>query len=239
MLETAADAITKAQFSLSTGAIDELAAVAFEMDDYLRDLVGEKRTNPDDDLLSRLAFTEVDGDRLETEEIVSITASVLNAGMDTTRHQACLTVTAFAEHGDQWALLRSDPTLASNAVEEAMRFRPVTPLLTRVNRKPVRVQDTDYPAGTFMSLAVVTANRDEALNPGDPHAFDIARDSPRHLAFGHGPHYCLGAALARLELTVLLSVMAERFSSIEIVGDVPRRPVMGVYGVKELVLARG
>ena len=237
-LQTAADAITKAQFSLNRDAVDELASVAFEMDDYLRALVDSKRANPEDDLLSNLVQMEVDGDRLADEEIVSITASVLNAGIDTTRHQSCLAVTVFAEHPDQWAVLREDPELAANAVEEVLRFRPVTPLLARLNREPFEYAGVEYQARTFISLAVAMANRDPVLNQGDPNQFDIRREAPRHLTFGFGPHFCLGAALARLELIELFKVMAERFPTIELIGDVPRRPVMGVYGVKALVLAR-
>jgi cytochrome P450 len=237
-LEAASDAITKAQFSLNLEAVDALAKVAFEMDDYLRDLVDAKRADPTDDLLSQLVELEVDGDRLADEEIVSITASMLNAGMDTVRHQSCLAVATFAAHPEQWAVLRAHPELAGNAVEEVLRFCPVTPLLTRMNREPFEHAGVQYPARTFISLAVAAANRDAELNEIAPNCFDIRREAPRHLAFGFGPHYCLGAALARVELVELFKVMATRLETIELVGDVPRRPVMGVYGVKELVLAR-
>jgi cytochrome P450 len=237
-LETAADAITKAQFSLNADAIDGLAKVAFEVDDYLRALVDAKRSQPVDDLLSRLVQMEVDGDRLDDDEIVSITASVLNAGMDTTRHQSCLAVTVFADHPDAWPVLRAQPELVPNAVEEAVRLRPVTPLLTRMNREPFAHAGVEYPPRTFISLAVAVANVDPQLNPDRPDQFDVRREESRHLSFGFGPHFCLGAALARLELVELFKVMVERLDRVECVGDVPRRPPMGVYGVTELVLAR-
>jgi cytochrome P450 len=108
--------------------------------------------------------------------------------------------------------------------------------LTRLNREPFVHGDVEIAAGTVVSLAVATANRDQELNPESPERFDIRRSAPKHLTFGFGPHYCLGASLARQELSQLLAVMADRFETLEIVGDVPRRPVMGVYGVRALSL---
>jgi cytochrome P450 len=232
-----ADAITSAQFSLDATTIEPLTAAALECDAYLRKLIAAKRQEPGDDILSHLTRLEVDGDRLDDEEIVSISSSVLNAGIDTTRHQSCLAMTLFAEYPEQWTALRDDPSLIPNAVEEILRFRPVTPLLTRLCRRPIRVAESDVDAGTIVSLAAAAANRDPSFNSGDVNEFDIGRESPRHLTFGFGAHYCLGAALARRELAELLRVMGENFSAIEIIGPVPRRPVMGVYGVRALTIA--
>jgi cytochrome P450 len=236
-LSELADAITRAQFSLDASTIEPLTAAAMECDTYLRRLIAAKRREPGEDILSRLTQLEVDGDRLDDEEIVSISSSVLNAGIDTTRHQSCLAVTLLAEHPEQFERLRADPSLVPNAVEEVLRYRPVTPLLTRLTRAAVDVAGIPVEAGTILSLAVAAANRDPSLNPDEPGRFDVGRHAPRHLTFGFGAHYCLGAALARRELTELLHVLVRSFPSIELVGPAPRRPVMGVYGVQALTIA--
>jgi cytochrome P450 len=233
-LAALADAIVSAQFSLNRDSFEAFARAAAECDAYLYDLVSAKRGAPANDLLSELIATEVDGDRLSDDDIVSISSSVLNAGMDTTRHQSCLALTLFCEHPEQWSLLRERRDLVPNAVEEALRFRPVTPLASRLNGAPLEHDGIEFPAGSFISLAAAAANRDPELNPDHPERFDVTRKDPSHYTFGFGPHFCLGAALARLELVQLLDVMLDRFERIELVGPVPRRPVMGVYGVKAL-----
>ena len=235
-LASLADSIVKAQFSLNLETFEEFAVAATEFDRYLYELVDAKRGSPGDDMISELLTTEIDGDRLSDDDIVSISSSVLNAGMDTTRHQSCLAFTIFGEYPEQWSLLRGRRDLVPNAVEEVLRFRPVTPLLSRLNREAFEYEGFVFPARSFISLAAAAANRDPELNPERPERFDVTRLDPHHFTFGFGPHFCLGAALARLELVQLLGVMLDRFESVELVGPVPRRPALGVYGVKSLEL---
>lgn len=235
-LTTIAKLITGAQFSMDVERARDYLAAATECDAYLGDLVKLKRRSPGDDILTRLTQVEVDNQKLTNQEIVSLCASLMNAGIDTTRNQASLGMTLFAAFPEQWNSLRADSDVVGCAVEEVLRFRPVTPLLTRLNTEPVQVGDTEIAEGTYISLGVAVANRDPALTDGDPSTFDVSRSTPRHFTFGHGAHFCIGAALARLELRELLSEMAKRFRGIDVVGPAPRRPAMGVYGVTELTL---
>jgi cytochrome P450 len=112
----------------------------------------------------------------------------------------------------------------------------VTPLLTRLNTEALTFDGVDLPERTYISLGVAAANRDMTFNTPDASEFDVSRPNPRHLTFGHGAHFCLGAALARLEMRELLTQMVSRFATVEVVGQAPRRPAMGVYGVKSLTL---
>jgi cytochrome P450 len=235
-LTSIAEVITSSQFSMDVERAHAYLAAAAECDEYLGALVRSKRQRPSDDILTQLTQVEIDQDSLSDNEIVALCASLMNAGIDTTRNQAALGMMLFGTFPAQWDRLRADPTLVANAVEEILRFLPVTPLLTRLNTAPVIVDGVEIPERTYISLGVAAANRDRALNGGDPKNFDVARINPRHFTFGHGAHFCLGAALARLELHELLFQLVVRFRSVQVIGPVPRRPVMGVYGVTSLKL---
>lgn len=235
-LTSIAQVITSSQFSLDVGRAHQYLAAAAECDAYLADLVASKRKVPGDDILTHLTQVEVEGDSLSDAEIVSLCASLMNAGIDTTRNQISLGMTLFARHPEQWNRLRDDRVLVGNAVEEILRFLPVTPLLTRLNTEALTFDGVDVPERTYISLGVAAANRDSTLNTGDSLTFDVSRPNPRHFTFGHGAHFCLGAALARLEMRELLTQMVSRFGSVEVVGQAPRRSAMGVYGVKNLTL---
>jgi cytochrome P450 len=238
MLSDLADVLVGAQFSFDRSIVDHVVATALQIDAYLLSLVQSKRAEgTGDDLLTSLLDAEVDGDRLTDDEIVSLAGSIVNAGIDTTRQQACLALALFADHPDQWIALRQDPRLVPNAVEEVLRFSPVVPWLTRVCREPLEFRGHEFATGDVLLLSVARANRDAELNPVHPDEFDVRRDTPRHLTFGFGAHYCLGAALARLELVELFSVLVERFETIRVVGEVPRRVPLGPYGVKNLRIA--
>ena len=232
-----ADVIVGAQFSFQDLGPEKIGEAALQLDAYLENLVSEKRMHPTGDLMSSLIREEVEGERLSDVEVVSLSASILNAAIDTTRHQSCLALTLFAAYPEQWTALRGDPELVRNAVEEVLRFRPVVPLLSRVTYQQIELDCLSIEPGVFISLALVLANRDPELNPGDPHSFQIDRASPRHLTFGFGPHFCLGASLARMELAELFGIMLERFSNISLVGDAGRRASLGTYGVRSLVIA--
>jgi cytochrome P450 len=235
-LTSIAQVITSSQFSLDVERAHQYLAAAAECDAYLADLVASKRQIPGDDILTHLTQVEVDGDSLTDAEIVSLCASLMNAGIDTTRNQISLSMTLFARYPEQWNRLRDERVLVGNAVEEILRFLPVTPLLTRLNTEALTFDGVDVPERTYISLGVAAANRDTTFNTGDALEFDVSRPNPRHLTFGHGAHFCLGAALARLEMRVLLAQMVSRFGTVEVVGQAPRRPAMGVYGVKSLTL---
>jgi cytochrome P450 len=201
---------------------------------YLDELLAERRATPADDLVSQLIAAEDAGDRLSDVELVNLVLDVLIGGVDTTQSQLAHTVRLLAEHPDQWALLRTDPSLAASAVEEALRFEPITPFTARILVENVEYRDVTFPAGTILLVCSFTANRDGVRHPD---RFDIAAQPERKpLTFGAGIHYCLGANLARAELQEALAFLAARVERIELDGEPVYEGVQGVYGMRELPL---
>ncbi len=145
---------------------------------------------------------------------------MLVAGTDTTRNQLSNMIHTFAEHPDQWALLRSRPELVAAAVEEAIRWEPATEALPRFATDDIEIGGHLVPGGTVVVLMSMSANHDSAVLP-DAGRFDIAREVPdgwHLLTFGGGIHYCLGANLARLELTEALAELSSRFETLALAG---------------------
>ena len=209
-----------------------------ELDQYVEALIERRRSHPGDDLLSDLIQAEEHDGRLTTKEIVHIAGSVLLAGTDTTRNQLAIGLHLFADHPDQWALLGKEPERLEAAVEEMVRFSPVGPLLYRYSDEDVELSGQTVPAGTMVAIHVACADRHESHGAGLD-VFDIRRDPIPSLAFGHGPKYCIGAPLARAELAEGISVLRERFSTIEHDGDATWRSVGFVQGPIELPLRFG
>jgi cytochrome P450 len=158
--------------------------------------------------------------------------NVLIGGVDTTQSQLAHAIRLLAEHPDQWAALRADPSLASGAVNEALRFEPITPFTARIVVEDMEVRGVAFPAGTVVLVAACTANRD-GLDESD--RFDITRtDGGRLTTFGAGIHYCLGANLARAELQEALGFLAARIERLELDGDPVYGAVTGIYGLDAL-----
>lgn len=204
------------------------------LEDYLDDMVTERRDALTDDILSDMIRAEIDGDRLTHDELLMLAASLLMAGTDTTRNQLASAIEVFCDHPDQWRLLAEHPELAPNAVEEAMRFSPVIFGSFRMAVEDVELAGVRIPAGTFVITNTAAANRDPDAYR-DPHRFDITReDAPTMLTFGGGIHYCLGAHLARIELAEALTTMARRMPEIRRAGPTPWKPMMGISGPASL-----
>jgi len=207
-----------------------------ELYDYLDTLLDARRGDPGDDLISQLlAARAQDGDRLSDVELVNLVLDVLIGGIDTTQSQMAHALRLLVEHPDQWALLREDPAgRAAAAVEEALRYEPITPFTARILVEGVEYRDVSFPQDTVLLICAHTANRDV---PGGE-AFDIAaqREEGRPLTFGAGIHYCLGANLARAELGEGLRLIAERVEAIALDGEPAYEGVQGVYGLKSLPL---
>ena len=181
-----------------------------EMDAYLEDLIARRRASLTDDLISDLIRAEDDGDRLTHDELLMLCSTLLGAGTDTTRNQLAAAVQVLSAHPDQWALLARRPELAANAVHELMRYRPIIFGTIRQAAEDVELAGLRIPAGTIVLANTAAANRDPDVFV-DPHRLDITReDPPAMLTFGGGVHYCLGAHLARLELTEALRVITQR-----------------------------
>jgi cytochrome P450 len=165
--------------------------------------------------------------------------NVLAGGVDTTQSQLAHAVRLLAEHPQQWELLAEDPSLAQAAVDEALRFEPITPFTARMTTEDVVFRDVTFPEGTIVMVCAFTGNRDLADDErgvGGPDCFDItaSRGRARELTFGAGVHYCVGANLARLELQEALSFLARRVRGLELDGEPVFESILGIYGLAEL-----
>ncbi len=212
-----------------------------EFYEYARALLAARHDDPGDDLISTLLAAEEQGDRLEEEECVNLVLNVLIGGVDTTQSQLAHTIRLLAEHPEQWAALVADPALAPRAVEEALRYEPITPFTARITVEELTYRDVTFPPDTVVMVCAHTANRDlprgQAGDVGpDPERFDIAAERPRArvLTFGAGVHYCLGANLARLELEEALGFFASKMRRLELDGEPAYESILGIYGLAEL-----
>jgi len=205
---------------------------------YLHELLGARRSDPGDDLISTLLAAEAEGDRLSDVELVNLVLDVLIGGIDTTQSQFAHAVRLLAEHPDQWAALRADPGLADGAVEEALRFEPITPFTARVALEDVELRGVTFPKGTIVMVCAFTGNRERRDGAPDPDVFDIAaeRDRARPLTFGAGIHYCLGANLARAELQEALRFLAGHVAELHLDGEPVYEQITGIYGLAKLPL---
>jgi cytochrome P450 len=201
-----------------------------QLDAYLEDLIARRRAALADDLISDLIRAEDDGDRLTHDELLMLGATLLGAGTDTTRNQLAAAVQVLSAHPDQWALLARHPELASGAVHELMRYCPIVFGTIRAAAEDIELAGVRIPAGTVVVANTAAANRDPDVYP-DADVLDITRaDPPAMLAFGGGVHYCLGAHLARLELTEALRVITRRMPNPRHAGPAPWKAISGITG---------
>jgi cytochrome P450 len=219
---------------------DERMALLGEMTVELLGLATARRREPADDVVSMLAGIEVDGERLTDDELGMFLIQLLVAGNETTRHSISGAVAALAQNPDQWERLRADRSLVPTAVEEVLRWTtPVTSFL-RTATRDTSVGGTAVAAGEPLLLLYASANRDEAEFGPTADRFDVGRSPNHHLAFGFGAHFCLGAALARLELVAVLDGLLDRYRSLAPAGPVVRSGSSVIAGIKraEVVLGR-
>ncbi|RSN20453.1 cytochrome P450 [Amycolatopsis sp. WAC 01416] len=195
---------------------EELQAAAAKMHAYLVELIEEKRAEPADDLLSGLIHASDEGDSLSADELLAMAFLLLVAGFETTVNLIANSVFALLREPGQLAALQADPALLPGAVEEFLRYDGAIHLATiRFTREPVQIGDVEIPAGEFVLVSLLGANRDAAKFE-DPHRLDVTRPASGHLAFGHGIHYCVGAPLARLEAEIALRGLLERFPALSL-----------------------
>ena len=178
-------------------------------------------------------------EKLSEEECVNLVLNVLIGGVDTTQSQLAHAVRLLAEHPDQWAALVEDPTLAGRAVEEALRYEPITPFTARITIEDLTYRDVTFPKDTIVMVCAFTGNRDGV--GAEPDRFDILAERPkaRALTFGAGVHYCLGANLARLELEEGLGFLAREMPRLELDGEPVYESILGIYGLAELPIRFG
>lgn len=205
-----------------------IEAAILEYHEWADGLLARKRAEPGEDLTSQLLG--VDG--LAEVELLNLVLDVILGGIDTAQSQLSHTMRLLAEHPDQWALLRERPELAGAAVEESLRYEPVTPFTARITTEPIEYRDVTFPEGTVIMVSAFHANHESG---GD---FDIAaeREKARILTFGAGIHYCVGANLARAELQEALGFLAQRVERMELDGDPVFGTIAGIYGIDSLPL---
>ena len=205
------------------------------MSDYFKWIIEQRRKEAQDDLISALLVAQIDGEYLTEQELMGFCVLLLVAGNETTTHLLGNAIWCFDDHPEAWAELRSNPTLLPNAIEEVLRYRSTVKMMFRVTAQDTRIGDKDIPARSGVSAWIASANRDEEQFPNAA-TFDIHRSPNRHLAFGHGIHFCLGAPLARLESKVALGILLARFPNLRRDRDVELEPVTSfvLHGLKNL-----
>ncbi len=199
-----------------------------------------------------LIAAEEEGEKLSDVECINLVFNILAGGVDTTQSQMAHAIRLLAENPEQWQLLAERPELASAAVEEALRYEPITPFTARILTEEVVYRDVTFPQDTIVMVCAFTGNRDldDASAEGGSGAasaggaatavaadvFDIAaeRSRARPLTFGAGVHYCLGANLARLEMQEGLLFFSERLGDLALDGEPVYGTVSGIYGLEEL-----
>ncbi|WP_158169203.1 cytochrome P450 [Mycolicibacterium smegmatis] len=220
------------EYQRSADEGDSMAAL-LEMFQYFTELTASRRANPTDDLASAIANATVDGEPLNDIETVSYYAIVAAAGHDTTSATISGGMLALLEHPDQLERLRNDPSLTGTATEEMIRWVTPVKAFMRTAATDTVVRDVPIAAGESVLLAYPSGNRDEEVFT-DPFRFDVGRDPNKHVAFGYGVHFCLGAALARMEINSFFAELIPRLDSIELTGSPRHTATTFVGGLKHL-----
>jgi cytochrome P450 len=199
-------------------------------------LIERRKDDPSDDLISTLIAAEQEGDRLSDVECMNLVLNVLVGGVDTTQSQLAHALRLFAANPDQWQLLAERPDLAPAAVEEVVRYEPITPFTARLLHEDVDYRDVTFPEGTVVMVCAFTGNRDGVDGDADADVFDITADrgDAKPLTFGAGIHYCLGANLARGELQEALAFLPSRMPGLALDGEPELGSVHGIYGLDSL-----
>ena len=206
-----------------------------EMGAYFLNMIAQRSQERKDDLISALLDAQIDGQHLNQLELLGFCVLLLVAGNETTTNLIGNALLCFDEHPEVMEQLRSAPELIPGAIEEVLRYRSPVQYMYRRAIANVTIRDQQIQPGQMVLARIGSANRDEAQFP-DPDNFDIRRTPNRHIAFGHGIHFCLGAPLARLEARIALTILLERFHDIKRVPGVSLESTGSdiVFGVKHL-----
>ena len=196
---------------------------AVSMATLFKDLIARRRADPQDDMLSQLIASEVDGRQLADDELVGCLMMVLNGGHETTANLINNSLLALAHNPDALAYLRGNPAGMPLAVEEFLRYDSPILSIGRMVKEETELGGKQMSVGERVFFMLLSANRDEEVFD-DPHRLDVTRDPNPHMAFGKGPHFCLGTPLARLEGQIVLEEIIRRYSSIELAEPVDTIP---------------
>ena len=213
--------------------VEEQQMVLLDFFNYFTTLTASRRENPTEDLASAIANARINGEPLSDLDTMSYYVIVASAGHDTTRNAITGGLLALIENPDQLARLRDHPELMPTAVEEMIRWTTPVKEFMRTATEDTTVRGVPISAGESVYLAYVSANRDEEVF-NEPFRFDVGRDPNKHLAFGYGVHFCLGAALARMEMNSLFNELIPRLDSIELAGAPELTATVFVGGLKHL-----
>lgn len=219
-----------------TDETDERLTAGAGLRDYLHGLIERRRSKPGDDLLSALVAVNESGDQLTEEEIVSTCVLLLVAGHETTVNLIGNAILAMLRDSRQWKSLSADPGRGAAIVEETLRYDPPVQQVTRIAVDDITIGDTTVAGGDVMMLLLAAAHRDPA-EYCQPDTFDPERKTLRHLGFGRGIHYCLGAPLARLEAAAALSALTARFPHARLAGEPQYKPNVTLRGLSALRVA--
>ncbi|AFM19602.1 cytochrome P450 [Mycolicibacterium chubuense NBB4] len=231
-----------------TGAVgagsEERMAAAVWLRGYLRELIAQRRRDPGEDLMSALihvvgappACGGESGDQLTEDEIVATCNLLLVAGHETTVNLIANAILALLRDPAQWAALRAEPARVSGVVEETLRYDPPVQLVGRIAAEDMTIGTVTVPKGDSTLLLLAAAHRDPDVfdRPDD---FDPGRPGIRHLGFGKGPHFCIGAPLARLEAAVALTALTSRFPNATLAGEPSYKQNVTLRGMSELPIA--
>lgn len=223
----------------ATSAMSKLAQIPtmFALNRFLKDLIALRQRDPQDDLISALVQAKDNEDKLSEEELVSMLFLLLLAGHETTVNLIGNGILTLLEHPDQLKKLTADLSLVDSAIEEILRFtNPVQHVGRRYALEDIELGNQRIPKGSTVIVGIASANRDETVFP-NPDEFDITRTPNRHVAFGMGIHYCLGAPLARLEARNAFNILFTRFPNLKLAvphDQLEWREGPGVQGLKSL-----
>ena len=212
---------------------EDMLAVLLDFFNYFATLTASRRANPTEDLASAIANGRIDGEPLNDMDTASYYVIVASAGHDTTKDAISGGLHALIQNPDQLARLKADPTLMPTAVEEMIRWSTPVKEFMRTATADTEIRGVPIAKGESVYLAYVSGNRDEEIFT-DPFTFDVGRDPNRHVAFGYGVHFCLGAALARMEMASLFTELLPRLDSIELAGTPELSATTFVGGFKHL-----
>jgi cytochrome P450 len=226
------DVILKMSYTIpggqpATGVYDHFVAITAEMDQYLGVLLKQRRAAPREDLLSRLLGAQVDGERLSQQNILGFFQLLLLAGQETTTNLINNTVLSLLENQDQLGRLRQSPALLPTTIEEVLRYRSPLQWMIRLSTRDVELHGVVIPAKKVVLAMIGSANHDETQFD-QPERFNISRDPNPHIAFGHGMHFCLGAALSRLEARVAVRDLLA-LGELQLANDEPWEPRKGLH----------
>ncbi len=216
--------------------IERTQSCVEEMNTYFRGLLEQRRTDPKEDMLTSLLQAEVDGEKLSEDEVLATCEMLIFGGHETTMHLIANAMIAFVKNPEQKDLLLSNPDLIENAIEESLRYDAPVQRVTRASLAEVEIDGKVIPAGQRIFLMLGAGNHDPSQYEA-PEKFDITRKNIKHMSFGYGLHFCIGATLGRMEAQIAVNTMLQRLPNLHLVEEVVYRDNHSFHAPEEVKLA--